>query len=35
MIIYTHSDCLLKFNGQGHPERREEASKLFCEEGVC
>ena len=23
MIIYTHQDCLKKFNGHGHPERKE------------
>ena len=23
MIIYTHEDCLKKFNGRGHPERKE------------
>ena len=23
MIIYTHNDCLKKFNGHGHPERKE------------
>ena len=23
MIVYSHPDCLLKFNGQGHPERKE------------
>jgi len=23
MIIYSHSDCLLKFNGSGHPETKE------------
>ena len=23
MIIYSHSDCLLKFNGVNHPERKE------------
>ncbi len=23
MIIYTHSDCTLKFNGRAHPERKE------------
>ena len=23
MIIYSHSDCLLKFNGDNHPERKE------------
>ncbi len=23
MIIYSHNDCLLKFNGHTHPERRE------------
>ncbi len=23
MIIYTHSDCTLKFNGRSHPERKE------------
>ena len=23
IIIYTHSDCLLKDNGPNHPEKRE------------
>ena len=23
MIVYSHPDCLLKFNGSGHPERKE------------
>ena len=29
MIIYTHSDCLLKFNGQGHPERKERTESIL------
>ena len=29
MIIYTHSDCLLKFNGQGHPERKERLESII------
>ena len=23
VIVYTHKDCLLKFNGNKHPERKE------------
>ena len=23
MIVYTHNDCLKKFNGNNHPERKE------------
>ena len=29
MIIYTHSDCLLKFNGPNHPERRERLESII------
>lgn len=29
MIIYSHNDCLLKFNGQGHPERRERLESIL------
>ena len=29
MIIYTHNDCLLKFNGQGHPERKERLESII------
>ncbi len=29
MIVYTHSDCLLKFNGQGHPERKERLKSII------
>ncbi len=29
MIIYTHSDCLLKFNGPNHPERKERLSSII------
>ena len=28
MIIYSHNDCLLKFNGQGHPERKERVESI-------
>ena len=28
MIVYTHEDCLLKFNGQGHPERKERLESI-------
>ena len=27
MIVYTHNDCLKKFNGQNHPEKKE---RLIC-----
>ena len=23
VIVYTHKDCFLKFNGNNHPERKE------------
>ena len=23
MIVYTHDDCLKKFNGHNHPEKKE------------
>ena len=29
MIIYTHNDCLLKFNGPNHPERKERLSSII------
>ena len=29
MLIYTHNDCLLKFNGQGHPERKERLESII------
>ena len=29
MIIYTHNDCLLKFNGKGHPERKERLESII------
>ena len=29
MIIYTHNDCLKKFNGPGHPERRERLESII------
>ena len=28
MIIYSHNDCLLKFNGQGHPEKKERVESI-------
>ena len=32
---YKSASKAIKDGNWGHPERREEASKLFCEEGVC
>ncbi len=29
MIIYTHNDCLKKFNGQNHPERKERLESII------
>jgi acetoin utilization deacetylase AcuC-like enzyme len=29
MIIYSHSDCFLKFNGSGHPERKERLTSII------
>ena len=29
MIIYTHEDCLRKFNGHGHPERKERLESII------
>ena len=29
MIIYTHNDCLKKFNGHGHPERKERLESII------
>ena len=29
MIFYTHEDCLKKFNGNGHPERKERLDSII------
>ncbi len=29
MIVYSHPDCLLKFNGQRHPERKERLESVI------
>ena len=29
MIIYSHSDCQLKFNGENHPERKERIESII------
>ena len=29
MIIYTHNDCLKKFNGNTHPERKERLESIL------
>ena len=29
MIVYTHKDCLLKFNGKSHPERKERLESII------
>ena len=29
MIVYTHQDCLLKYNGKNHPERRERLDSII------
>ena len=29
MIIYTHNDCFKKFNGPGHPERKERLESII------
>ena len=29
MIIYTHNDCLKKFNGHTHPERKERLDSVL------
>ena len=29
MIIYTHNDCLKKFNGHTHPERKERLESIL------
>ena len=28
MIVYTHNDCLKKFNGLNHPERKERLKAM-------
>ena len=29
MIVYTHNDCFKKFNGLGHPERKERLDSII------
>ena len=29
MIVYTHNDCLKKFNGHAHPERKERLENII------
>ena len=29
MIVYTHNDCLKKFNGNAHPERKERIESII------
>ena len=29
MIVFTHNDCLKKFNGQNHPERKERLNSVI------
>ena len=29
MIVFTHDDCLKKFNGQNHPERKERLDSVI------
>ena len=29
ITLYTHNDCLLKDNGQNHPERKERLSTVL------
>ena len=29
MIVYSHPDCLLKFNGKNHPERKERINSIM------
>ena len=29
MIVYTHNDCLKKFNGRNHPERKERLMSII------
>ena len=29
MIVYTHKDCLLKYNGSNHPERKERIESII------
>ena len=29
MIVYTHNDCFKKFNGHGHPERKERLDSII------
>ena len=29
MIVYTHQDCLLKYNGDNHPERKERVESIL------
>jgi len=29
MLVYSHNDCLKKFNGDGHPERKERLNSIL------
>jgi acetoin utilization deacetylase AcuC-like enzyme len=29
MIVFTHSDCFMKFNGIDHPERKERLDSVI------
>ena len=29
MIVYTHRDCLKKFNGPNHPEKKERLESII------
>ncbi|WP_075533947.1 histone deacetylase family protein [Candidatus Pelagibacter communis] len=29
MIVYSHTDCLLKYNGKNHPERKERIDSIM------
>ena len=29
MIVYKHDDCLKKYNGHGHPERKERIESIL------
>ena len=29
MIVFTHEDCLKKFNGLNHPERKERLDSVI------
>ena len=29
MLVYTHNDCLLKNNGNNHPEKKERLTSIL------